>query len=302
MKLPPFTAIALGATALPTLSPATLNYPVGLRRHPFSEGELARAKKLAVREESARAHIKPFPHFSRVSDSPSVKGWTRSGRGSSALRGGAARGARNAETPRRLRRHPSSRGEFARAGEFAGAGEIADGGGFGGGVNNSPLVEGWTRSGRGVLALKEIQRKISNCKLQVNSKRQKLNSKLTLDYPGAPRHPFTEGELARAPVILSGAPQARSRRTGKARFIRLDASEPLRLGTPVLRLRRCAAPLRMTGGGVTVSGVGFRVSDSPSVKGWPRSGRGSSAFGADGGLPVAVPKTPATKTPSHEVL
>jgi hypothetical protein len=53
---------------------------------------------------------------------------------------------------------------------------MVSGVGFGVSVLNSPLVEGWTRSGRGVSALKEKEHK-------------------TLKHPGAPRHPSSRGEL-----------------------------------------------------------------------------------------------------------
>ncbi|MDR1190919.1 MAG: hypothetical protein LBK60_04535 [Verrucomicrobiales bacterium] len=63
---------AFGAAAL-----GTLNYPVGSRRHPFTEGEFAHAGALVVSGAFTRPRTKPFPPFSRASDSPSVKGWRR---------------------------------------------------------------------------------------------------------------------------------------------------------------------------------------------------------------------------------
>ncbi|MDR1304150.1 MAG: uroporphyrinogen decarboxylase family protein [Verrucomicrobiales bacterium] len=89
------------ARKIPNSEP-TLNYP-GAPRHPFTEGELAHARKLAVREESTRTHTNPSPTCSRVSDSPSVKGRPRSGRGSSAFDAAAH------ETPN----HPGAAGEGA---------------------------------------------------------------------------------------------------------------------------------------------------------------------------------------------
>jgi hypothetical protein len=71
-------------------------------------------------------------------------------------------------------------------------------------VSDSPLVEGWRRSRRGVSAFQ-----IPNSKFQLNSKSQNQNSKPTLksqraitraltgllQHPGAPRHPSMRGEL-----------------------------------------------------------------------------------------------------------
>ncbi|MDR1192402.1 MAG: Fe-S-containing protein [Verrucomicrobiales bacterium] len=64
--------LSLKLADLSPQQPRTLNYPVA-SRHPFTEGELARAR--GISDEVGL----------RVSDSPSVKGCPRSGRGSSAL-------------------------------------------------------------------------------------------------------------------------------------------------------------------------------------------------------------------------
>ncbi|MDR1144615.1 MAG: hypothetical protein LBK71_00560 [Verrucomicrobiales bacterium] len=53
---------------------------------------------------------------------------------------------------------------------------------------------GQPEGGQSLSALTGTQRKISNSKLQLNLNIQNQNSKQTLNYPGAPRHPFTEGE------------------------------------------------------------------------------------------------------------
>jgi hypothetical protein len=146
----------------------------------------------------------------------------------------------NAATPRRLRRHPSARGEFA------GAWVMVSGVGFGGcdffRASDSPSVKGWTRSGRGSSALMGNRHKISKFKLQVNSNFQLQNSKLTLQHPVAPRHPSTRGESA-------------------------DAGE---FGMGGNLLTRGAGAMR----------VGFRgrVNNSPLVEGWRRSRRGVAAF------------------------
>jgi hypothetical protein len=121
--------------------------------------------------------------------------------------------------------------------------------------NNSPAVKGWPRRGRGSSALTaENQHQIPSFKFQVNPKSQYQNSKRTLNYPGAARHPFTEGELEALrptsltlpPVILSGVAQRRSRRTGVYNLSGPLTTNRMNHALPLLRLRAYVAPLRMT--------------------------------------------------------